>query len=321
MPVETEYICVNLSQSLMLEDREYMRQPAYREPRISLTVVLLIVNAAIFLAQMLVSQMFLRGAEIEVNYFALSLTGLKSGYLWQLVTFQFMHAGWLHLIFNSLAIFFFGRPVETALGRGRVLAVYFSSGIIGGVVQMLFALMFQSFDAPVVGASAGAYGLVAAFAVIHWTEQFTLFIYFFPVTLRGKTLLWGTIALAVTMLLGTIVLTMIGREDHSGGVANAAHLGGILTGFFYVRQIVQGRWPRWEFLRHRQAPRELAAAGKGKYKFRSSAVAKDEPFSPQEFMENEVDPILEKISAQGLQSLTAREREILETARRKISRP
>jgi membrane associated rhomboid family serine protease len=272
--------------------------------------VLLIVNAAVFIAQILVSQMFLRGAQIEQQYFALSLGGLKSGYLWQLLTFQFMHAGWLHLIFNGVAIFFFGRAVETVLGRGRFLAVYFSSGIIGGVVQMLFAVMFQSFDAPVVGASAGASGLVAAFAVLHWAEQFTLFIYFFPVTLRGKTLLWGAIALA-----------LVGLADRNSGVANAAHLGGILTGFFYVRQIVQGRWPQWEFPRRRQKTRELAAAGKGKHKFRSSATAKDEPFSPEEFIENEVDPILEKISAQGLQSLTAREREILETARRKITRP
>jgi membrane associated rhomboid family serine protease len=294
----------------MLEDREYMRQPAYQGPRISVTVVLLIVNAAVFIAQMLVAQMFLRGGQIEETYFALSLAGLKSGYVWQLLTFQFMHAGWLHLIFNGLAIFFFGRAVETALGSGRFLAVYFSSGIVGGVVQMLFALMFQSFDAPVVGASAGAYGLVAAFAVLHWTEQFTLFIYFLPVTLRGKTLLWGTIALAV-----------IGLVVPNSGVANAAHLGGILTGFFYVRQIVQGRWPQWEFPRRRPEPRELAAAGKGKYKFRSSAADKEDPFSPKEFIENEVNPILEKISAQGLQSLTAREREILETARRKITRP
>ena len=237
----------------MLEDREYMRPPAYLEPRISFTVVLLIVNALAFLAQLLVAQMFLRGAHVEVQYFALSLAGLKSGYLWQLVTFQFMHAGWLHLIFNSLAIFFFGRPVETALGRGRFLAVYFSSGILGGVVQMLFALMFQSFDAPVVGASAGAYGLVAAFAVLHWTERFTLLFYFIPVTLRGKTLLWGTLALAG-----------IGLAIPNSGIANAAHLGGILTGFIYVRQIVQGRWPHWEFPARRREPRELAAAGKGK---------------------------------------------------------
>jgi membrane associated rhomboid family serine protease len=301
----------------MLEDREYMRQPAYREPRISFTVALVIINALAFLAQLLAARMFLRGAQVEVQYFALSLAGLKSGYLWQLMTFQFMHAGWLHLIFNSLAIFFFGRPVETALGRGRFLAVYFSSGILGGVVQMLFALMFQSFDAPVVGASAGAYGLVAAFAVLHWTEQFTLLFYFIPVTLRGKTFLWGTMALAVIALLWDAVAP----ADYKSGIANAAHLGGILTGFFYVRQIVQGRWPRWEFLARRREPRELAAAGKGRNKFRSSATGGNrKDFSTDEFLENEVDPILEKISAQGIQSLTARERQILETAREKINR-
>jgi membrane associated rhomboid family serine protease len=293
----------------MLEDREYMRQPAYPEPRISFTVALLIVNTLAFLAQLLVSQIFLRGAQIEEQYFALSLEGLKSGYVWQLLTFQFMHAGWLHLIFNGVAIFFFGRSVETILGRGRFLAVYFSSGILGGVVQMLFAMMFQSFDAPVVGASAGACGLVAAFAVIHWTEQFTLLFYFIPVTLRGKTLLWGTLALAG-----------IGLAVPNSGIANAAHLGGILTGFFYVRQIVQGRWPRWEFPGRRREPRELAAAGKGKSRS-SAAGGGGEDFSTDEFLENEVDPILEKISAQGIQSLTARERQILETAREKINRP
>ena len=295
----------------MLEDREYMRQPAYQEPRISFTVVLLIVNTLAFLAQLLASQMFLRGTQIEEQYFALSLEGLKSGYVWQLLTFQFMHAGWLHLIVNGVAIFFFGRSVETILGRGRFLAVYFSSGILGGVVQMLFALMFQSFDAPVVGASAGAYGLVAAFAVIHWTEQFTLLLYFIPVTLRGKTLLWGTLALAG-----------IGLAIPNSGIANAAHLGGILTGFFYVRQFVQGRWPRWKFPVRRREPRKLAAAGKSKNKSRSSAAGGGgEDFSTDEFLENEVDPILEKISAQGMQSLTARERQILETAREKINRP
>src|SRR5471032_928193 len=138
----------------MLEDRDYMRQPAYHEPRISFTVALLIVNAVVFLIQ-LVADNFPHGIQVEYEYFALSLAGLSNGYVWQLLTYQFMHAGWMHLIFNSLAIFFFGRSVETVLGRNRFLAVYFSSGIIGGVVQMLFAFMFQSFDAPVVGASAG----------------------------------------------------------------------------------------------------------------------------------------------------------------------
>jgi membrane associated rhomboid family serine protease len=293
----------------MLEDRDYMRQPAYHEPRVSFTVALLIVNAIVFVIQLAASNLP-RGLFIEYNYFALSLDGLRHGYVWQLLTFQFMHAGWLHLIFNSLAIFFFGRPVETVLGRSRFLAVYLSSGIIGGVVQILFALCLPKlFGGAVVGASAGAYGLVAAFAVINWTEQFTLLIYFFPVAMRGRTLLWASIALA-----------MVGLAMPGSGVANAAHLGGILTGFFYVRQIVQGRWPRWESPSRRREPREYVAAGKGRKKFWGPAAGTDEDFSTDEFLQKQVDPILEKISAHGIQSLTAREKQVLEKAREKMAK-
>jgi membrane associated rhomboid family serine protease len=296
----------------MLEDRDYMRQPAY-EPRRSFTVALLIVNTSVFLIQLLALHTA-NGPNIEDQYFALSLTGLKHGYVWQLLTFQFMHANWLHIIFNSLAIFFFGRPVEMALGRAHFLTLYLSSGVIGGLVQMLFALLFSSFDESVVGASAGAYGLVAAFAVMNWEERFTLLIYFIPVAMQGKTLLWVSIAIA-----------LLGMLTPGSGVANAAHLGGILTGFFYVRQIVQGRWhlPQWKFPERRAAPREFVAAGASKNKsvfWRSAAGKPDDNSSTDEFLKNEVDPILEKISAHGIQSLTASERQVLEKARAKMDK-
>ena len=293
----------------MLEDRDYMRQPAYHEPRISFTIALLIVNAVIFLFQLFAQSQFARGAEIEFNFFALSLDGLKNGYVWQLLTFQFMHAGWMHLIFNSLAIYCFGRSVETVLGRTRLLAIYFASGILGGVVQMLFALVFPSFDAPVVGASAGACGLIAAFAVINWKEPFTLLFYFIPVTMRGKTLLWASIALA-----------LVGLATPASGIANAAHLGGILTGFFYTRRILQGGVLQWEFPSRHREPRVFAAAGKSAKKFWSAADKSGEEISTDEFLQKEVDPILEKISAKGIHSLTARERETLEKARAKMTK-
>jgi membrane associated rhomboid family serine protease len=297
----------------MLEDRDYMRQPAYHEPRMSFTVALLIANAVVFFVQLAASN-FPRGSLIEYHYFALSLAGLKSGYVWQLLTYQFMHAGWLHIIFNSVAIYFFGRSMETVLGHSRFLILYFASGIIGGLVQMLFAYLFASFDTPVVGASAGAYGLVAAFAAMNWMERFILLIYFIPVAMRGKTLLWVSIALA-----------LLGMLTPNSGVANAAHLGGILTGFFYIRQIVQRRWhwPQWKFSGRRAAPREFVAAGSDKNKsgfWRSAAGNYDEDFSTDEFLQKEVDPILEKISAHGIQSLTTHEREILEKARAKMAK-
>jgi len=295
----------------MLEDRDYMRQPAYSEPKVSITVALLIINAVVFLVQMFASRMFVRGSEIEGTYFALSLEGLEHGYVWQLLTFQFMHAGWLHLIFNSMAIFFFGRPVETLLGRDRFLALYFSSGVIGGIVQILFALCLPGFFGGwVVGASAGASGLVAAFAVINWTEPFTLLIYFFPVTMRGKTLLWVSLGLAG-----------LGIATPGSGVANAAHLGGILTGFLLSRRMLHGSWPPWEFPSLRREKREFATAVNPPKLFRRSAGDAGEESSAAEFLSNEVDPILDKISAKGLQSLTPRERQILETARKKITRP
>lgn len=130
----------------MLEDRDYMRQPDYHTSRVSWTVVLLVVNAAIFLVQLAANQLpGGKGIDIQNEYFALSLDGLRHGYVWQLLTFQFMHAGWIHIILNSLAIFFFGRSVETAFGGSRFLGLYLVSGIIGGLVQMLFVLGLQTF--------------------------------------------------------------------------------------------------------------------------------------------------------------------------------
>jgi membrane associated rhomboid family serine protease len=248
------------------------------------------------------------GAEIEGTYFALSLGGLKQGFVWQLLTFQFMHAGWMHIIFNSLAIYFFGRPVEESLGRRHFLTLYLSAGIIGGLVQMLFALWLPSFDGGVVGASAGASGLVAAFAILHWEERFSLLIYFIPVNMTGKTLLAVSIGLA-----------FLGILTPNSGIANAAHLGGILTGAYYVRLFVQGQWPRWKSSRH-LAPRKLVASRSGNGSFWRSATGKpDEDLPAADFLSSEVDPILDKISAHGIHSLTAREREILERARKKMT--
>jgi membrane associated rhomboid family serine protease len=292
----------------MLEDRDYMRAPEYGASRVSWTVVILIVNAAVFLAQ-LVAGHFAGGADFEYRYLALSLDGIRHGYYWQLLTFQFMHAGWMHLIFNSLAIYFFGRSVELVLGRNRFLTLYFTAGILGGVAQMLFNWATAS-EGPVVGASAGGAGLIAAFAVINWLEEFTLLIYFFPVTMRGRTLLWASLGISLLLMLtpGT-------------GIANAAHLGGILTGWLYARTILHGHWPQWNFFprrRQRQSPVMAATPARGKSLWRSTPP--EEEVSADQYLQNEVDPILDKISAHGLQSLTAREREILETARKKMGR-
>jgi len=294
----------------MLEDRDYMRAPDFREHRISVTVAILIVNALVVVAHLIASNSLtdvnLQHA-VQGIYFALSLNGLKHFYIWQLLTFQFMHAGWWHLLGNSLAIFFFCRPVEEALGAKQCLKLYFLSGIAGGVLQMIFALFLpEIFCGGVVGASAGAFGLMGAFALMNWRQQFTVFVYFvFPALVTGKILFWVCTAVSI-----------IGFFFPSSGIANAAHLGGIIAGALYVRLLLQpNRFSTYD------EPRELAPARASKKFWQSSSQSPSaDNLSAEEFLQREVDPILEKISAQGIQSLTKREREVLEKARSKMDK-
>src|SRR5690349_18998123 len=114
----------------MLEDRDYMRKGSGASYWSS-TVALIVLNVAAFVAQ----KTILFNHDLDGSL-ALSLDGLKHGFVWQLITFQFLHVNWLHLLFNCLSIFFFGRAVEMLMGRIRFLQLYFLSGIAGGLLQM-----------------------------------------------------------------------------------------------------------------------------------------------------------------------------------------
>lgn len=294
----------------MLEDRDYMRQPDYGR-RLSLTVALIIVNAMVFLFELLVSG-YSRSLFIENHYFALSVEGLKHGFVWQFLTYQFMHAGLWHLVFNCWAIYVFGRAIEETLGWKKFLILYLSSGVVGGICQVLVALLWPDlFGGPVVGASAGGFGLIAAFAVLFPERELMLLLFFIlPIRLSAKML-----------LLLSAVLALAGIVFPINHVANAAHLGGMLAGVIFIRQFIQGRWPQWEFPSRRTAPRELVGTRAGKSSFwRSAANKPDEELSTDEFVKSEVDPILDKISQHGIQSLTERERQILEKARARMAK-
>jgi membrane associated rhomboid family serine protease len=276
----------------MLEDRDYMRRPVFRQSRVSFTVALLIVNAIVFLVECVACgypPLFSTG-----NYFALSVEGLKQGFIWQLLTYQFMHAGLLHLFLNGWAIYFFGSEIEETLGPQKFLTLFLASGVIGGIFQALVGWIWPHyFGGAVVGASAGAFGLVAAFAILFPERQLTLLLFFIlPIRLSAKAL-----------LILSAILALLGIAFPISNIANAAHLGGMLTGVLFALQFVQGRWSRWpsppRSTPSRKSPDDLPA---------------------DKFLQKEVDPILDKISAHGIQSLTAREREILEKARTKITK-
>jgi membrane associated rhomboid family serine protease len=303
----------------MLEDRDYMRAPDYSGMRWSVTTMLLIAYAAVFVLEVLMSPA--PGRLVPNNaffnqYLALSLDGLAHGYLWQLVTYQFLHGGLMHLFGNCLAIFFFGRELEIILGWKKYLILLFSGGIVGGALQMLAALAWPAhFGGAVVGASAAAFSLVAAFASLYPDRELMLLLFYvIPIRMRAQTLL---VILAVLALMGF----MFSDSILGGNIAHVAHLGGMITGIFYVRQIMQGRWFQMKNPLRRSEPRPLVTAGAGRKSIWGASRERPVEEPTEQFMKNEVDPILDKITAHGIHSLTDRERKILEAARKKINRP
>jgi membrane associated rhomboid family serine protease len=297
----------------MLEDRYYMRAAPFA-PRRSATLYLVALNVAVFLVQTALARLApsLQSPRLEYLYLDLSMDGLASGYIWQLVTYQFLHAGLLHMVLNCLGIYFIGMEVEMALGRRKYLALYFSSGIAGGMMQVLAGVVSSSFAGPVVGASAAAFGLVAAFAVLFPNRVLLLFMI---IPMRAKFLLLGSAILALVGLL----------SPQSGGfgsprIADAAHLGGMLTGFVYVRYALNWNW-RWPRLRSRKSDvHRLLRVSSSPSAVWPRPDPDREELPPEEFLSREVDPILDKISEHGIQSLTSRERRILESAREKMAK-
>lgn len=289
----------------MLEDRDYMRQSG-RYLRWSATLVLVIVLVVVWVLQVTV----LSHSDF-IGYLVLSLPGIKHGFVWQLLTFQFLHANFWHLFCNCWALYMFGVHVESALGRIRYLALYFLSGLIGGLLWVLAALVWPNyFVGGVLGASAGIFGVVAAFAMLFPDETLLLF---FIIPIRAKWLLIISIGMAA---FG------IAFPDQAGGnIAHVAHLGGILTGMAFIR--FGGEFSRnfLEPFESRRRKRELMKAVSIKIpqwpRQKSDAPAE---VPEEEFISREVDPILDKISQHGIQSLTERERKILEAARNRMAK-
>ncbi len=284
----------------MLDDRSYMR--ATRRPYWSATTILLVSLGICFIIQTIL--VYRTDVNVE-GLFALSDAGLKKHFYWQLLTFQFLHGGFLHLAGNGLGLYFFGRAMEEALGSKGMLLLYFLSGTIGGLAQVLFGLAF-GLHYLVLGASAGVFGLIAAFAVRSPNEPITMFFFFLPITFPAKVLL----ALEGGYAIANLFVPLM------GGTAHAAHLGGMLTGILFMQSnsLSSGAWRPFS---KRSAVREPVSAGSQRAWRRPR---KSDETAGGDFISREVDPILEKISAHGIHSLTERERQILEAARKKMAR-
>jgi membrane associated rhomboid family serine protease len=299
----------------MLYDRDYMRSGDRSYLR-SPVILLLIVLAAIFLLEC-----FLRvyqGTSL-MFWFGLNDTSLRRHQYWRLFTYQFLHdAPWpWHILFNSIALFFFGRAVVETVGTSRFWQIYLGSGLVGGLLEALCQAAHPAYGVGigshpyVVGASASVFGLAGAFCFMFPAREVVFFLYVIPIRLRAMVLFW--------ILFG---YSAFGTVFPHGGIAHAAHFGGLLAGVGYVRFFLQrdpGAWLRRLAARTPARRTEMPVpAGKAAGRPARSSAPLEEMDTPEEFMRREVDPILDKISAHGIQSLTERERRILERARERM---
>jgi len=200
---------------------------------------------------------------------------------WTLVTYMFLHGGLSHLLFNMLGLFFFGSRVEMRLGSRRFLALYFIAGITGGLLSLPFTPNVQ-----IIGASGGVFGIMMAFAM------------FWP---REKIYIWGVLPVeARVLVVVTTLFALWGARGGGGGIAHFAHLGGYLGAWLYLLWI--GRNPAMRQFRAKvdatpPAIRKIPLITKDQLDLRGL----------HELTKSEVDRILDKISAEGMKSLTAEE--------------
>ena len=246
------------------------------------------------------------------------------GHFWTLFTYMFVHGGFWHIFLNLILILACGRALQALLGERHLLQVFLFAGLLGGLAQILFSLM-EDPSIPVVGASACAFGLLVALAMIIPEQEVSLLLFFvIPLRLRLKYLACSLVGLAMVLLVIDVLATR--NIMMVSGVGHAAHLGGALAGWLYIRMAgARGRVKRNPFSAGRSRRRfgrdEGSRSSQGG-KIVSTTLMKEVDgvvIETDEFEMNRINALLEKISEEGMGNLTDEERRALEKYSRRIS--
>lgn len=250
--------------------------------------ILIIVNAAVFLVQMIAGASFTRMFGLVP---ADAIGGLR---LWQFVTYMFLHGDFFHIVFNMFMLWMFGSDLERSWGPETFIRFYFFTGVGAGALSWITAPNSMT---PIIGASGALFGILLAYAMAY-PDRRVFVSFLFPVKVK-----YLVIFLCVLNLIAAFQYT-------ASGIAHFAHLGGLLFGYIYLRWFGRSTWvssgsgaawgpSAWgETLRKWQTKRRLRVIDLEKKR----AAAR----------RHEVDVILEKIAREGMESLSPRERRILE---------
>jgi len=246
-------------------------------------------NLALFVAQQLL-QVFEPGAVAQ--YFGLSYRGIDQAYAWQFFTAMFLHAGVFSFGGSMFVFYFIGRDVEAIIGQKHFLYLYLL-GEIGGELGHLFLMPATTV---LLAGAGGVAAVVVAFGTILPELELTESLFFLlPLKLKAKHFAGALCALSAILLV----------VDRQGVVGHSACLGGCVAGWLYAHLLGFG-WPSL-------LPRILRE--------RRLESVRRRQMSPEEFIAEKIDPLLEKISRNGLASLTWGERRTLAQARAKMVAP
>jgi membrane associated rhomboid family serine protease len=197
-------------------------------------------------------------------------------YVWQVVTYMFLHGGFWHLFFNLIVLYFMGNMVESVWGARRFVVYYLTCGVGGGILHILL-----QYDASVIGASGAIFGLYLAAAML-FPDSYVYLYFLVPVKVK-----YFVIGLAVMQLANGIA--------GPAGVAYFAHMGGMLAGLWFFRRDIARR-VRFNIGPRRQWKSDVA----------------DRRRRDDESRTDNIDSILDKISAKGYEKLTPTEKRILD---------
>jgi len=304
-----------------------MRYPATNEqdyPRMTSAVQALIaINVAVlFVGWTVIPQPEMQSA-LGFNFAA------APTHLWTVATYMFVHYGLMHLLVNMYTLFVFGPRLEHLWGPKKFLVFYFMSGL-GGLI--CYTLFFRDSGSLLIGASAAIFGVMGAYA-LQWPKQEMLLMFVMP--MRVMTL--------VLLLVGyNLAMGLFGLAGGGTDVAYFAHLGGFIVAWLYMRtppsvsidqlrqrisQVPDSDDPPRAIPRALPRSRErveevdeIVAKSKAIAAKRPAAATPARKPPSRDLKAEDVNRVLDKISAEGLDSLTSEERSILEEMSRRLQK-
>ncbi|MDI1315235.1 rhomboid family intramembrane serine protease [Prosthecobacter sp.] len=322
---------------MALYDRDYMREGPPRSiggmaRELTAFQVFFGINVAVFIIQFVFETGWARHpltGEMYMPLGGVSVQELMRGNIWTLFTYMFVHGSVIHFGLNMMLLWFAGRGVQQMFGSRHFTLIYLLSGVVGAATEMAVnGLVLGDLTTPLIGASASVFGLLMAFAMVMPDEKITAFIYFIiPVQLRLWTLAKGLFIIQLVFGLAGVLFHVL---PEGMNIAYFAHLGGAALGWFYARSLGYGGRPltyasQWQPTKYQQQRKPAMA----RTNVRPATNLERDPHPPvaqrplgsvEAWMEEVVNPLLDKINLHGKDSLTADEKLTLERASREMER-